>query len=97
MTTALRTTSHGLTAEVRRSRKVRWCIDRRAECARKIQRGDLYVRTVMFPNHDVYSYIDPATHRPLRRPIPHDLCLECASSYDDIGSIARVALERGDT
>lgn len=89
---------HGLTASVRRARRVRWCVDRRDACPRKIEPGQLYVRSVMFPNHDVYSYIDPVTRRPLRRPMPHDLCLTCASNYDDIGEIAREALaavERG--
>lgn len=84
---------HGLSARIVTARKTHWCTDRRRECSHKIEPGQRYVRTVMFPNHDAYSYVDPVTHRPLRRPIPHDLCLACASNYDDIGQIARDAGE----
>lgn len=86
---------HGLSASLVKARKVHWCIDQRAhpvQCKHRIEPGETYVRSVMFPNHDVYSYVDPVTHRPSRRPVAHDLCLSCASNYDDIGEIARTAL-----
>jgi hypothetical protein len=50
----------------------------------------------MFPNHDIYAYIDVATGRPLDKPIVHRLCLSCASSYDDTGALVPVDIPSTD-
>lgn len=50
-------------------------------CQDTIALGEQYVRAVMFPSHDVYSYVDRETGRPLNRPIVTTLCFECASGY----------------
>jgi hypothetical protein len=67
-----------------------------APCLVTIRPGDEYVRSVMFPNHDIYAYIDVATGRPLDKPIVHRLCLSCASSYDDTGALVPVDIPSTD-
>lgn len=67
----------------------RWCDDRHSEyptpCPRVIKRGEQYVRAVMFKNHDVYSWVDRDTHRPLTRPMVTNMCFACASQYHTTG------------
>lgn len=83
-----RVTHHGMTASLVTSRKRRYCgLRDRDDCRRVILPGEQYVRSVMFANHDIYSYVDPVTHRPIRRPMVHEICVTCAARYDDIGSL----------
>ena len=83
--TAIKAREAGATYRVVRSNRERWCEDGHATypyaCVRKIQRGEQYVRAVMFPNHDVYSYVERGTGRPLNQPVVTVLCFECASGY----------------
>lgn len=90
----------GATYRVVRSRRDRHCEDGYATyphtCQGVIRRGEQYVRAVMFPNHDVYSYIDRDTGRPLNRPIVTVLCFECASGYHLSGQLVAAARSGGD-
>ncbi|MDR7253754.1 hypothetical protein J2X46_002744 [Nocardioides sp. BE266] len=82
---ALKAKEPGATYRIVRAAKERWCGDRTATypapCPRKIEKGEQYVRAVMFKNHDVYAYVDRDTHQPLTRPMVTDLCFACAEQY----------------
>lgn len=82
--TALTSKGPGETYRVVTSRRERRCDDGNAAypafCRRTIAKGERYIRAVMFPNHDVYSYVDE-TGKPLRRPIVTALCFGCAAGY----------------
>lgn len=69
----VKVTFHGLSASRRTSRRVRYCQDKRSGCIHQIERGDQYVRAVMFPNHDVSGY---------DRPVVMVICLPCASGSE---------------
>lgn len=64
-----RITYHGFTASTHLSRRLRFCEDRRRDCAHRIEPGGQYVRAVMFPNHDISGY---------DHPVAMTICLHCA-------------------
>lgn len=76
---------HGGMASLRTARKTHWCTardDYPSPCQRRIDPGDQYVHSVMFPNHDASGYDVP---------VSHDTCLSCAANYlylDDLATVA---------
>lgn len=76
---------HGGMATLRTARKTHWCTandDYPVPCRRRIELGDQYVRSVMFPNHDASGYDVPVTR---------DTCLSCAANYIYLDDLATVA------
>lgn len=86
----------GETFRVVTSGRERRCEDQYATypnfCRRTIAKGEQYIRAVMFPNHDMYSYVDEVGN-PLRRPIVQVLCFGCAAGYHVSGMLV-IAAER---
>lgn len=86
---ALTATEPGATFRVVRAAKDRRCEDGSSHypmpCPRMIRKGEQYVRAVQFKNHDVYSWIDPQTRRPLTRPMVTVMCFQCAEQYHTTG------------
>lgn len=82
---ARKVTFHGGTASLRTACKTHWCSARDNypfPCQQRIDPGDRYVRSVMFPNHDASGYDVPVTR---------DTCLTCAANYlylDDLATVA---------
>lgn len=74
----------GATFRVVTTRRDRRCEDGYAtyphRCVGTIAAGQQYIRAVMFPNHDVYAYVE-LDGRPSKRPMVRVLCFECASGY----------------
>lgn len=78
----VRITFHGGSAETRTARKVRYCTARDAypyPCVGRIDRGERYVRSVMFPNHDASGYDVPVVRA---------TCLTCAMNYLNLMELA---------
>lgn len=98
MVVSLTAKEHGATFRVVRARRPHHCDDRHPfhphVCSGTVKPGERYVRAVMFPDHDVYSYVDK-TGRPLRRPIVSTLCFGCASGYHTTGLLV-IAADRED-
>jgi hypothetical protein len=88
----------GATYRVVRASKDRRCSDGTASypmpCPRMIRKGEQYVRAVQFKNHDVYSWIDPVTRKPLTRSMVTDMCFQCAEQYHTTGLLVIDARRR---
>jgi hypothetical protein len=84
----MRYTGHAMTARLVTARTPKWCGCQNTypyPCKRRIDPGDKYVRSVMFPGHDA----GPGRYERGARPQVMPICVNCASGYVGIDRLVR--------
>lgn len=74
---------HGHSAAIIKARKPHYCSIRDhypVPCLGRIEPGTRYIRSVMFPNHDVSGYDVPVVNK---------VCVNCAYNYTGLDGLAR--------
>jgi hypothetical protein len=81
---------HAHTAKVVRARKGHWCDIKDMypmQCVGRIEPGQQYIRSVIFPGHDA----GPSRYDRGARPWSHEVCLNCAVNYRGLDDLAKAA------